>query len=328
MMRRLLLPPIIAILIAATIPVAMPASDVTLASSVADLLDASPAGQQNSSAACALLADQLGAVSATNAPDSTGEAGFMGAPIACARTYDTPGLPTPVMVYTDPQFVARVSGGPPPGQSAERRTVQGRTVFVLPGTQGMPPMLIVDAAPAGVIFVRIADPTGAPEVSLSMVDDMALKAFIDASTNAPDAANRGSTEAQLMTKAEQLKTQLQTVMPDHFSVPDLSLDPVGTQPRCLDIGELLSEGAFIYLSVLVGRQCVATVPLPETGSVDLGGLKAYMEAPEQAFSGEYSTRGVIVLSEHAVMSFHVVGKDSAATDALRTLPLEEVKTIL
>ncbi len=328
MMRRVLLPTITAALIAATIPVALPAADVTLASSVSDLLDNSPAEARDSSTACGLLADQLGAFSAVDSPNSTGDAGFMGAPIACARTYDTPGLPTPVMVYTDPQFVARVAGGPPPGQSVERRTVQGRAVFVLPSTQGMPPMLIVDASPAGVIFVRIADPTGAPDTPLSLVDGMALKTFIDASTSPPDATNRGSTEAQLVREAEQFKTQLQTVMSDHFSAPELSLDPVSTQPRCLDIGELLSEGAFIYLSVLVGQQCVATVPLPENRDVDLGGFKAYLEAPEQGFSGEYSTRGVIVLSEHAVMSFHVVGKDSAATDALRTLPLGAIKTLL
>ena len=327
-MRRVLLPTITAALIAATIPVAVPASDTALARAAADFLDSSPAGPQNASAACDLLTDQLGAFAAIDAPDSAGEAGFMGAPIACARTYDTPSSPTPVVVYTDPQFVARVAGGPPPGQSAERRTVQGRTVFVLPGSQGMAPMLIVDAAPAGVIFVSIADPAGEPETPLSMVNNMALDTFIDSATNAPGSVDRESTEAELIATAEQLKKELQSILSEQFSTPDLSLDPVGTQPRCLDIGELLSEGEFIYLSMLLGRQCAATVPLPENREADLSGFQAYLEAPEQGFSGEYSTRGVIALSDYALISFQVVGKESAVTDALRTLPLAAIKTLL
>ena len=306
------------------------AVDTGLIAEVSILLSQSADRPRFQDKACAILTDTLGEAAAIGSPDRTGQTGLMGTPIACARSYQTGASTTPVMVYTDPQFVSRIAAGPPPGDAVEQFELQGFKAYATPADpQGIRPAIIVDASPAAVIFVPIFDLPEASNPARALVESLQLGSLRDLETKSAASQPEEDREVQLQNRAERLKRVLTTRLDTVFEAPDLTLDAIGVTPRCLDIGELLFENTeFTFVSVLVGSECVADLPLPNGGEAIRGPFRTVFEQSEQTFDGTFTTRGLVYLSKDSVLSFQADGDQAAADRALRALPLENLSPLL
>lgn len=319
---RTVIPVLILTLAACTPTVAEPAGSTseTVGGSIIEeislLLDAK---STESDRICGLLRDQLESIAASSNLDRSGQTGFMGTPITCRRTYAVNGRDLSVTVYTAPQFVSRIANGPPPGVSFEPVTVQTRQAFLTPDqVGGMPAALIINAAPEAVIFIPASGDDGR-DSALTLAQELDLDRLTPAETIGDENA-KSVQRSQIL--ARNLKQELISLLPDLFVDPDISLDPVGTTPRCLDIGQLHFErDDFLYLSFLVGKDCLAQLPRPNYAASKIATFETLFEQSEQAFDGSFSTRGLIVLSSHAALNFQAIGDQQAAERVLSQLPL-------
>lgn len=293
---------------------------------ISDLLEAQAPPLDD--AICSVLKDTLGAANAQGEVDTSEQTGFMGMPITCQRTYTLQQLPIRVTVYTEPQFVGRIANGPPAGQGFQSFEIAGRSVYVSPADpQGLPALMLVDAAPDAVIILPLpSEEVGGSSAELALIEAMDLGAVTKANAPQGEIADR---EAELQKLSQRLKDEVVARFDGALQSPDLMLDPVGTSPRCLDIAEPLFENPdFLYLSVMVGESCIASIPQPNAATSMIGSYEVYFEPTEQSFSGDFSTRGTIKISNYLVLNFQADGDQSRAEASVNELPLESLAALL
>ncbi len=289
-------------------------------SDAAAILDAGSPGPRLSNEACALLGNTLGPAKATGTVNRAGAIGLGGTPVACERGYDTADGPTLVSVYTDPKFIDRVESGPPTPGVATKVKINGTVVFVQDAaTTGLPGLLAV-ARPSGIIVFAIDNPKGSISSAAKMVQAMDIAAF-KAATPSAQTAPSASSEGDLRRAAEEIKSALLVMLGRTVKSLEASIDPIGAQPRCVDVGDLLQDHPdFLYFSTLVGTSCVQSSIIPEPAAdARVNGLKVVFEESEQSFSGTYTTRGQVELSPSAVVAFQAEGQRADALSALQRL---------
>lgn len=308
--------------LAGSAPLIDQTSKQSLVAEISGFLDQVEEASSELHPACTILREKIGANKAQPGPVVLGQPGLMGTPITCQRYYETQDSLTSVMIYTDPRFIGRVASGPPPGESVEERTIQGRQVYITPADpNGRSASIMIDASPTAIVFIPVGR-GGTLNVAIKIAEQLELSAL---KGNDEEATRSDNKTNQLYALAEEFRTQLVEHLPSVFVDPDIKLSPVGVAPRCLDVGEFLQDNEdFLYLSFLVGGECIANEPLPIGKPVDIASYKAHFEAPEQGFSGTYTIRGVVELSNQAIISFQASGDQNSALQALKKLPWEDL----